>query len=427
MTKPIDQHRINFGGKEDPKGRLFVCPKTAAITDLKNVRVLHTGVDTVRQLYRGKLVPGLVDKLAESNGHVSMFGTVWFAGRVGRDSGYQYKLQNLDLGLILLVKNFNAKPEHFGPHLKIEVSPHLIQSRTPEDLQKLLDSYAHQVLDECTHNQCAIHIAVDIQGYNLPSDLVARMHCKARAQRDISGVQRIEFDGKFAVYGRGETFMWGAPSGIQLSMYNKTAQAKAIDKLDYWESIWRSHDNPFDDKDPLNYDPSMPVLRIELRYHHSVIEQFAQGSVNVTSGAVIDTHTYADLVPHLTAIWRYGLSNFKLLDTPSTYNALWTFLRQDIIVSIPPDLTPDDVEYKRHYKTASGFSGKNVELFLGNMISLLAREGVGAKKAFNSLQRWECWTVIKDHFEQKGKTERDIYDWIRDKLTERTIRWGVAV
>ncbi|WP_417582111.1 hypothetical protein [Nitrincola sp.] len=427
MTTALDQLRVNFEGKEDARGRLFLCPKTASISDLSKVRVLHTGVDTVRQLYRGKLRSGLLDELTTANGQVCMFGTVWHAGRVGRDSGYQHKLQNLDLGLILLIKNFNAKPEHVGPHLKIEVSPHLIQSQSPEDLQKLLDSYANQVLDECTPNQCAVHIAVDIQGYNLPTDLVSRMHCRSRVQRDISGVERIEFEGKSAVYGRGETFMWGAPSGTQLSMYNKTAQAKAIDKLDYWQNIWRSQDNPFDAADPLNYDPAQPVLRIEFRFHHSVIEQFAQGSVNYLTGEVIDTHTYADLVPHLTAIFRYGLSNFKLLDSDTTYNPLWTFLRQDITVAIHPDLVPDDVEYKRHYKTASGFSGKNVELFMGNMISLLAREGVGAKKAFQRLQEWECWTVIKDHFESKGKNERDIYNWIRDKLTERTIRWGVAV
>ncbi|WP_417584870.1 hypothetical protein [Nitrincola sp.] len=427
MATALDQLRVNFDGKEDSRGRLFVCQKTAAISDLTKVRILHTGVDTVRQLYRGKLRPGLLDTLADTVGHVSLFGKVWYAGRVGRDSGYQYKLQNLDLGLILLLKNFNAKPDVVGPHLKIEVSPHLIQSQSPEDLQKLLDLFANQVLDECTPNQCAVHIAVDIQGYSLPRDLVSRMQCRSKAQREFSTVERIEFDDKAAVYGRGQSFLWGAASGLQLAIYNKTAQAKAIDKLDYWQNIWRSHDNPFDDADPLNYDPEQPVLRIELRFHHSVIEQFAQGSVNINTGEVIDTHTFADLVPHLTAIWRYGLTNFKLLDSQTSYNALWTFLRQDINVTIPPDLTPDYFEYKRNYKTASGFSGKNVELFMGNMISLLAREGVGAKKAFQRLQEWECWTVIKDHFESKGKNERDIYNWIRDKLTERTIRWGVAV
>jgi len=40
----------------------------------------------------------------------------------------------------------------------------------------------------------------------------------------------------------------------------------------------------------------------------------------------------------------------------------------------------NDTEYKRYYKTSCGFSGKNVELFLGNFVSLLARERVGAKR-----------------------------------------------
>ncbi|MNZ73751.1 hypothetical protein D3C78_921780 [compost metagenome] len=121
------------------------------------------------------------------------------------------------------------------------------------------------------------------------------------------------------------------------------------------------------------------------------------------------------------------MQSFRLLDRPGLYAAFWTLISQDIQVRTGVDSLVDDTEYKRYYKTAAGFSGKNVELFMGNFVSLLAREGVGAKKAFERLQEWECWPVIRDHYELKGKSERDVYRWIRDKLTERSVRWGKAI
>lgn len=102
-------------------------------------------------------------------------------------------------------------------------------------------------------------------------------------------------------------------------------------------------------------------------------------------------------------------------------------MHQDVRVSVPTVSLVDQTEYKRYYKTSKGFSGKNVELFLGNMVSLLARERVGAKKAFASLKEWDCWPVIRDHYAEKGKTEHQIYEHIRDLLQERSIRWGRAV
>ena len=87
----------------------------------------------------------------------------------------------------------------------------------------------------------------------------------------------------------------------------------------------------------------------------------------------------------------------------------------------------DETEYRRHHKTASGFSGKNVELFLGNFVSLLVRERVGAKRAFERLQDWECWPVIRDHYAAKGKSSSDIYRHIQELMQLRVVRWGRAV
>ncbi|NQD92909.1 hypothetical protein HP532_09635, partial [Pseudomonas sp. CrR25] len=124
--KAKDHIRLNHDGLESPTGRLFVDPGNARMTDLSKVRLLRCGVDTVRQLYRGLILPGILTLFDKPGTLVDFAGERWHAGRVGKDSGYQYKLQNADLGFVLLVKNFNTKADVIGPHLKIEVSPHAI-------------------------------------------------------------------------------------------------------------------------------------------------------------------------------------------------------------------------------------------------------------------------------------------------------------
>lgn len=427
MRKPTHQLRVlPLTFEEDARSRLFLDPATVKLTDLSNVRILRCGVDTVRQHYRGMLRPDVLP-MFEDQGFVEFAGEIWHKGRVGRDSGYQYKLQNADLGVILLIKNFNAKADSHGPHLKIEVSPHAIESRSPDELQQLMDGFATAVLSALERNQCAVHLALDVQGWTPPDDIAARMHCRARAQRNVHGISEIEWATKCSTYGRGETAMFGSASGLQLCIYDKTAQARATDKLDYWQKVWRLTDNPFDAADECNYDPAQPVTRLELRFHHSVVQQFTLGSQNVHTGGTIGGHTYAALVPHLDGLWRYGCEAFRLLDRPGMYNPFWTLISQDVRVSVPCVSLVDHTTYKRHYKTANGFSGKNVDLFIGNMVSLLARERVGAKKAMASLKEWDCWPVIRDHYAAKGKTEHGIYLHIKELLQERTVRWGRAI
>jgi len=427
MAKPKDFARLDIEtGLENPKSRLFVDPSQMGFIDLSGVRLLRCGVDTVRQLYRGMIRPEIMALFEKPGTLVDFAGQRWHSGRVGKDSGYQYKLQNADLGIILLVKNFNAKQDNIGPHLKVEVSPHAIDTLSPERLQARLDFYASQVLTHVEINQCAVHLALDLQGWTPPDELVTQMHCRARAARDISGINEIQWTLESATYGKGQSFIFGSAAGVQLGIYNKTLQAKATDKLDYWESVWKRRDS-FDEGDPDNYNPAQDVWRVELRYHHSVIQQFASGSLDVRTGQPIDTRSFAAFAGHLDGLWRYGLSQFKLLCRPGYFAPIWTLIRDDVRVDLPVDSLLDETEYKRYYKTSRGFSGKNVELFLGNFVSLLARERVGARKAFHTLKDWICWPVIRDHYAAKGMDEDKLYRHIKGILEERHVRWGRAV
>lgn len=89
MKKAVDQVRLDVEtALEDPRGRLFIDPISAALTDLSGVRLLRCGVDTVRQLYRGMVRPDVLC-LFEEPGMVDFAGFRWHSGRVGRDSSRQ--------------------------------------------------------------------------------------------------------------------------------------------------------------------------------------------------------------------------------------------------------------------------------------------------------------------------------------------------
>lgn len=80
------------------------------------------------------------------------------------------------------------------------------------------------------------------------------MHCRSRATRDISGIKEIQWTMESATYGKGQSFLFGSAGSVQLGIYNKTLPARATDKLDYWEGVWKRRDS-FDDQGPDNYGP----------------------------------------------------------------------------------------------------------------------------------------------------------------------------
>ena len=152
---------------ESESGRLFFDDQRKRFIDLSNVRLLRCGVDTVRQLYNGMIRPEVMALFEQPEEFVKFAGHQWAKGRVGRDSGYQYRLQNADMGVILLIKNHNVKLENIGAHLKFEISPHALDGADPAITQRLMDDLARALLTHCETNQCAVHLALDVQGGSL--------------------------------------------------------------------------------------------------------------------------------------------------------------------------------------------------------------------------------------------------------------------
>lgn len=398
--------------KECPFGSIFIDPSTADVYDTRSVHIVHSGVDTVKQLYNGYLHQHVL-ALFEEPGIVDFAGQRWMAGRIGRDSGYQYKLQNADLGLILLIKSFHVQAENEGPHLKIEVSPHAILARHAHELQSLMDELAGNVLVKPEKRQCAVHLCVDVQGWTPPKDFDAHLHCRSRRVKQFNGINEIDFASTSAVYGRGETWLFGSPAGIQLAVYDKTLETRVSDRWDYWHSIWSQS---------ANYDEEKPVYRVELRFHHTVIDQFSLGTVNKQTGEVAEFADFNELSHHLTGIWQYGFESFRYFARPGVFHPIWTILSRTAFIS-----DGELYEYKRHYKSARGFSGKNVELALGNLISLAARQRLSGSQLWKMLQQLDVFDVILDHYHEKGMRTWQLSAHIKKLLEERYILWGKAI
>lgn len=412
MAKPRDFVSFDEDMKESPFGRFFVDPGNGSAFDLSGVTIVHSGVDTVRQMYTGQLRPEVLC-LFDEPGIVDFAGERWVTGRVGRDSGYQYRLQNAQLGIILLLKNYHHQIDVVGPHLKIEVSPHCIASQSPAELQRVLDKFAESVLVGSERGQCAVHLALDVQGWNPGDDFEAMLHCRSRRVRSYHGIDSVDYASSSAVYGRGESWMFGSPSGIQLAVYNKSLEATVKDRYDYWDAIWSRTEG---------YDSEKPVFRIEFRYHHSVIDQFSLGSINELTGEIKGFKGYQEVYKHLDGLWRYGLDSFRYLVRPGWFHPFWTLIKsQSFSVSSPP------YDYRRHYKTAKGFSGKSVELLLGNFITLAARHRMSGRNTWRALKGLAFFEVILDHYKLKGKKARDLRHKVFELLEERHLRWGRAI
>ena len=102
----------------------------------QGLQIVGTFVDTFRQLFRGRVNPDLFTdiefSLSLNEKTFQLKGVDWLLGKSGKNSGYQYRLQNNELGLVILFKQYHAKADTPASHLKIECSPWFLDARTPE-------------------------------------------------------------------------------------------------------------------------------------------------------------------------------------------------------------------------------------------------------------------------------------------------------
>jgi hypothetical protein len=79
--------------------------------DLTKMRFLHTGIDTIRQLYNCSIKADVLSQIAhhyENNNTdvIEIEGIPFKLSSSGKKSGYKYILKNLELGYVVLLKSF---------------------------------------------------------------------------------------------------------------------------------------------------------------------------------------------------------------------------------------------------------------------------------------------------------------------------------
>src|SRR5690606_20095036 len=292
--------------------------------DLSAMRFLHAGIDTIRQLYNCTLKPDVLAKIA---GHyevsdrdvIEIAGNEWKLSSSGKKSGYQYILKNLDLGMVVLLKSFYKEADLHGPHMKIEVTPQLIDQLGLVGLSNRLREVGKTFGDTLEASGMAFHMCVDMKGLQLPENFEAMLATRSKRNLKVNAISNAHFEVAEAafVYGRGQTYLFGNSSSLQMCLYNKSEEAVKSDKLDFCESLWR--------RTPSLADPFTPeyqdgrdggavdvVHRLEFRIHHSVLKEFENGNFN-KSGNNVCIREPRDLEPHLQVLWAYCLNNFRLL------------------------------------------------------------------------------------------------------------------
>lgn len=382
--------------KQDPKGSLFMTHK--GMVDLSKVNILHFGTDTIRQLYKGiprKALLKQLDYALDTDALFSLLGHSFSVSKMGKMSGYRYKLQNNALGIIILVASYYANLETEGTHLKIEVSPHFIIKRRSETTN-FLHRFASQCLNKGWHaSAVAIHLCCDFQGYQPPKDFLDKFVTRTKNIKAYLGVSEASFNLSevATTYGDGQSFTFGKADALQVCLYRKDLEIEKHDKEDFWHGVWGE-----------KYNPALPVWRIELRFHHTVLNELAQGM------GIKNATTAYRWYPYLREIWSYGLNNNRLESSSYTLSPIWQFLRDD---------APDNLRSKyafipcvREKKSVSPSVVRNIANLLGNMVSLYARQRFSIDQLWEYVQGLHVFPLIKTHLKDTGKS----LEFLRDKL-----------
>ena len=174
-------------------GDTFENMNSSVSYDLSNLRFLHCGVDTIKQLYDCTPNPDVLNKLAthfetKSTDSIFLEEFAFKFSKAAKSSGYQYILKNSEIGVTVLFKGFFAEADVHGPHLKIEVSPQAIDRYGLNSLSNQLRIIASLFADTLIASGVSCHLALDMKGLELPADFESKLVTRAKRQVKYSGI-----------------------------------------------------------------------------------------------------------------------------------------------------------------------------------------------------------------------------------------------
>lgn len=411
---------MNYHDKRwDRNGSVFSSPRSEF--DLTHVRLLHTGVDTVKELFTCMLRQDVLENIkdcyeADFDRVISVGGYDFIISKSGKVAGYKWILRNSDLGIVVLLRSFYVEQELHGSHMKIEGSPHLIASMTPEDYSALTLKIGGLFATQIHNKACAAHLCVDIKNWAPSEDFEYKLVTRSKRKMRFNSKSEVKFDLNevSAVYGNRETYTFGATTSIQMCVYDKVTEAIKSDKIAYWENQWRKIPSA-EDLLKKEYEHGDRVTRIEFRLHHTVINEFTHGTVD-ENGENIKITNFAELSDHLTALWNYSLKNFRLIHSTAYIDPLWQLLEEDVQFFKP---SPDFV-YKRGKKPPSANSRRKTAIWLGNLCRLYSRKRIKVDFVVKQIISSGLTEELLDYFGLFGWEGREVlYDVVHDFVTKK--------
>ncbi|QDF97684.1 hypothetical protein CJ010_14670 [Azoarcus sp. DD4] len=292
-------------------------------------------------------------------------------------------------------------------------------------------------LERAVPSGVAVHLCVDVQGWEPAKDFQDTLITRARRSSVHSGgnVSYMNMGEIASVFGNGQSYLFGSASTVQFAMYRKDVQAKAADKMDFWANVWSQA--PGESFDRSAYDPERPVWRLEFRFHHSVLADFGRGMAqDMDYGFSFQSAVWAGLrgvCGHLQGLWAYGLNSFRSERRVSArgaryYAPMWQFLLDDVRWSCPDG----DFAYRRVKKTPGVGNEKNLMLALGNLLSVYARNGFNATRAYACIKASGIYDDLYNYFEKRAYfrlqcfQESDIYQFVEKALNLRVLQGRAA-
>jgi len=404
-------------------GDVFETKTSGVSYDLSNLRFLHCGVDTIKQLYDCTPKPDVLNKLAthfetKSTDSIFLDEFVFKFSKASKSSGYQYILKNSEIGFTVLFKGFFAEADVHGSHLKIEVSPQAIDRYGLNSLSNQLRIIASLFADTLIASGVSCHLALDMKGLELPVDFESKLVTRAKRQVKYSGISSASYDAKGAavIYGRDESFTFGSASGLQMSLYDKSEEMYNSDKVDFVEQLLSRTPSVEDPSQP-EYKNGDKVHRLEFRFSHRIIREFENGNL-LKTGELICIKESRDLVKHLRGLWLYALNNFRLQHSTTYIHPVWQKITEDVEWF---DIHPDFVYSRAQKVTQTGTSKRNVAMYMGNYLKLAARKGLTAKHATNHILNAGLDTDLAQYFGLllygfETELEMMLYDFVEQKL-----------
>ena len=390
----------------DTGSDVYYTERLTAEYDLSKLRFLHTGIDTIRQLYTCSIRPAVLEQIkthydTKASDVIQIGEIEWKLAGSGKKSGYQYILKNLQIGMVVLLKSFYAEADQRGPHLKIEVTPQLIDDLGLEQLTNRLRQIGNIFGDTLEASGMAVHMCVDMKGLELPDDFETKLATRSKRNLKVNGISSANFEAATAafIYGQGQTYLFGNSSSLQMCLYNKSEEAVKSDKLDFCETLWKRTpglDDPFECeyRDGKDGNEADTVHRLEFRIHHSIIKEFENGNFNKT-GQSVCIREPRDLKPHLQGIWDYCQNNFRLHHSSTYIHPIWQKLMQDIEwFHVHPTFI-----YARDQKKSPGQpTRRNVAMWIGNHLRLAARKGFTTEHVVKHLLSSGLEADLADYF-----------------------------